>query len=117
MFGKINTGLSKMNDIKWSKKEKSIARAAFEKAYEKECNLIIEKLKVKSLKLSDSKDIWELHDYLSEIRKEIDEKYDYRYSVMIMVFAILLKQQWLKIDDIEGLSEDKIDKIKTLANI
>ena len=43
-----------MNNIKWSKKEKSIARAAFEKAYEKECDQIIEKLKVKSLKLLGS---------------------------------------------------------------
>jgi hypothetical protein len=106
-----------MNYEKWSKKEKSIARAAFDKAYDKECNQIIGKLKEKSLKLSDPEDIWELHDYLSEIRKEIDEKYDYRYSVLIMVFAHLLKQQWLKIDDLEGLSVDKIDRIKSLANI
>ncbi|MGD8262575.1 MAG: hypothetical protein PVG08_20905 [Desulfobacterales bacterium] len=58
-----------MNDFKWSKKEKSIARAAFDKAYEKECNQIIGKLKEKSLRLSDPEDIWELHDYLIEIRK------------------------------------------------
>jgi len=58
-----------MNDFKWSKKEKSIARAAFDKAYEKECNPIIGKLKEKSLRLSDPEDIWELHDYLIEIRK------------------------------------------------
>ncbi len=106
-----------MNYEKWSKKEKSIARAAFDKAYDKECNQIIGKLKEKSQKLSDQEDIWELHDYLSEIRKEIYEKYDYRYSVLIMVFAQLLKQQWLKIDDLEGLSMDKIDKIKSLANV
>lgn len=106
-----------MNDIKWSKKEKLIARAAFDKAYEKECNQIIEKLKKKSLRLSDPEDIWELHDYLSEIRKEIDEKYDYRYSVLIMVFSILLKQHWIKIEDLEGLSDYKIDRIKSLANI
>jgi hypothetical protein len=106
-----------MNYEKWSKKEKSIARAAFDKAYEKECNQIIGKLKEKSLRLSSPEDIWEFHDYLSEIRKEIDEKYDYRYSVLIMVFAHLLKQQWLKIDDLEGLSVDKIDRIKSLSNI
>ncbi len=106
-----------MNDIKWSKKEKSIARAAFSKAYEKECNQIIGKLKVKSLKLSSPDDIWELHDYLSEIRKEMDEKYDYRYSVLILVFSYLLKQELLNLDDLEGLSLDKIDKIKSLASI
>lgn len=106
-----------MNYDKWSKKEKSIARAAFDKAYEKECGQIIVRLKEKSLKLSNPEDIWEFHDYLTEIRKEIDEKYDYRYSILILVFANLLKQQWLTIDDLNGLSTDKIDKIKSLANI
>ena len=62
-----------MNDFKWSKKEKSIARAAFDKAHEKECNQIIGKLKEKSLRLSDPEAIWELHDYLIKIRKEIDD--------------------------------------------
>ena len=106
-----------MNDIKWSKTEKTIARAAFDKAYEKECNQIICKIKEKVRKLSDPEDIWELHDYLSEIRKEIDEKYDYRYSVLILAFALLLKQDFLKIQDLEGLSADKIDRIKSLVNI
>ena len=106
-----------MHKEKWSKKEKAIARAAFEKAYKKECVQIIEKLKKKSLKLSRPEDIWDLHDYLSEIRKEIDQKYDYRYSVLILVFAKLLKQNWLKIDDLENLSPDKIDRIKSLVNL
>jgi hypothetical protein len=106
-----------MNHDKWSNKEKSIARTAFNKAYEKECHQIIGKLKEKSGKLSVPEDIWELHDYLSEIRREIDEKYDYRYSVLMMVFARLLKQKYLQVDDFEGLTEEKIDRIKNLAGI
>ena len=106
-----------MNYEKWSKKEKSIARSAFDEAYKKECHQIIGKLKAKARKLSNPEDIWDFHDYLSEIRKEINNKYDYRYSVLIMVFAHLLRQQWLKIDDLEGLSVDKLDRIKSLANI
>ncbi len=106
-----------MNENRWSKKEKSIARAAFDKAYEKECNQIIGNLKEKVNKLSEPGDIWELHEYLCEIRKEIDEKYDYRYSVLLMVFGILLKQHRLGIEDLEGLSDEKIDRIKSLANV
>lgn len=106
-----------MHNDKWSKKEKTIARSAFDKAYHKECIQIIEKLKKKSLKLTGPEDIWDLHDYLSEIRKEIDEKYDYRYSVLILVFANLVKQKWLDIEDLEGISSDKIDKIKSLVNL
>jgi hypothetical protein len=69
----------------------------------------LENQKEKLLRLSDPEDIWELHDYLSGIRKEIDNKCDYRYSVLVMIFANLLKQQWLKFDNREGLSADNID--------
>jgi hypothetical protein len=69
----------------------------------------LENQKEKLHRLSDPEDIWELHDYLSDIRKEIDNKCDYRYSVLVMIFANLLKQQWLKFDDREGLSADNID--------
>ena len=106
-----------MNHDKWSKKEKTIARTAFYKAYEKECFQIIERLKKKTLKLSGPEDIWDLNDYLSEIRKEIDKKYDYRYSVLILVFSKLLKQKWLNIEDLKGLSSDKIDRIKGLSDL
>jgi hypothetical protein len=47
--------------------------------------------------------------------KGIDQKYDYRYSVLILVFAQLLKQGWIEFSDLEGLNEDKIDKIKSIA--
>jgi hypothetical protein len=39
--GELITGRSIMNCDKWSKNEKPIARAAFDKAYEKECNQTI----------------------------------------------------------------------------
>jgi len=62
-------------------------------------------------------DIWELHDFLTEKRKEIDEKYDYRYSVLILVFGRLLREGWIELDNLEGLDEDKITKIKNIADL
>ena len=53
---------------------------------------------------------------LTEKRKEIDGKYDYRYSVLILIFARLLGEGWLKETEVEGLGEDKVEKIKYLAN-
>jgi hypothetical protein len=43
---------------------------------------------------SDPLKIWPVHDYLSEKRRDIDQKYDYRYSVLITVFARLLFEGW-----------------------
>lgn len=104
-----------MNDLSWSKKEKSISKKAFDKAYEKECAQLIGTLKKKAEKLTKQEDIWELQDYLNQKQKEIDQKYDYRYSVLILVFAQLLKEGWVEINDLKGLNADKVDKIKSLA--
>ena len=46
----------------------------------------------------------------------IEQKYDYRYSVLIFVFATLVKEGWLRETDLKGLSEDKLGKIKFLTN-
>ena len=81
-----------MTDIKWSQKEKSVSRAVFEKALKNECNEIIETVKKKATNLSEPKEIWELEDYLYEKRKEIDNKYDYRYSALILVFGRLVRE-------------------------
>jgi hypothetical protein len=105
-----------MHDFKWSKTEKKIARAAFEMAYHRECSDIIEKIRTKAKKISEPDNIWRFHDFLTEKRDEIDEKYDYRYSKLILVFARLVNEGWLDFSDLEGLAEDKIDRIESLIN-
>jgi hypothetical protein len=79
-----------MADVTWNQKEKSIARAAFDKAHKNECSNIIETVKKKAGNLSEPKEIWGLEDYLYGKKKEIDNKYDYRYSVLIHVFGRLV---------------------------
>src|SRR5688572_3262836 len=98
-------------DIQWSKTEKSIARRAFDRAYRRECEAITKRINSMMHDIANPEDIWRLHDFLSETRKEIDEKYDYRYSVLIFVFARLMKEGWLKEADLDGLHEDKVSKI------
>jgi hypothetical protein len=60
--------------------------------------------------------IWDLHDYLSRERKAVDNTFDYRYSVLLDVFGTFLREGWLKEEDLAGLSEEKIEKIKHWAN-
>jgi hypothetical protein len=105
-----------MHDFKWSKTEKKISRAAFEKAYQRECSDISEKIRTKAKKISEPDNIWQLHDFLTEKRDEIDEKYDYRYSKLILVFSRLINEGWLDFSDLEGLAEDKIDRMKSLID-
>ena len=104
-----------MNRDKWTKKEKTVARRAFENAYKKECGEIINKIGEIANHASTPDDIWRLHDFLDEKREEINIKYDYRYSVLILVFARLLKEGWITVNDLEGLEEDKINRIRHLG--
>ena len=104
-----------MIEQSWSKKEKTVARRAFEGAYEKECKDLIEKIQKRANEAKDPSDIWRLHDFLKKRIKEIGDKYDYRYSMLIFVFARLMKEGWITADEIEGMSEDKIFKIRHLA--
>lgn len=106
-----------MNDEKWSKAEKAVARRAFENAYERECREIIKKLQVMANEADGPDDIWRVHDFLIEKRREMHPKYDYRYSVLIRVFARLLREGSISIDDLEGLKEDKIARIEDLAKM
>ena len=99
------------------KTEKKIARKAFEKAYQRECSDLIEKIRTKAEEITEPDNIWRFHDFLTEKREEIDEKYDYRYSVLILVFARLINDGWLNFDDLKGLAENKIDRIESLINI
>ena len=105
-----------MNDIKWTKAEKKVSRSAFDKAYERERAALIKNLRAKTNDISAPDDLWRLHDFLTERRDEIDEKYDYRYSKLILVFARLVKDGWLDFNDLKGLSLDKIERIKSLVN-
>lgn len=102
-------------DFNWSPEEKKIARAAFDKAYQKEMTGIKNELGKRIKNLDDLQKVWSIHDYLNKRRNEIDRKYDYRYSVLINVFVRLLSEGYIEEKDLEGLSEDKLNAIKFLT--
>jgi len=105
-----------MNELSWSKSEKVVARRAFDTAYKRECDTILAKLKEMIAKVTEPKHIWEIHNYLTEQRENIDGKYVYRYSILTLIFARLLSEGWLKKSDLEELGEDKIEEIEKLAS-
>jgi len=63
---------------------------------------------------SEPEDLWRIHDFLTKERRRTDEKYDYRYSVLLFVFARLLHEGWIVETDLQGLAEDKIEVIRYL---
>jgi hypothetical protein len=103
---------SEMRDLKWSASEKAIARKAFDLALGRELEEVMIKAKKWAEKIRHPSDLWELERYLYESRKQINQKYDYRYSVLPMVFGVLIRQGRLTERDLRGLREDKLGYIR-----
>jgi hypothetical protein len=100
-----------IGDLNWSPTEKKVARAAFDKAYKREMTDIKNNLKKKAAAIKEDNEIWAIHDYLTKRIKNVNRKYDYRYSVPIQVFAQLMLDGYIKKEDLSGLREDKIELI------
>jgi hypothetical protein len=66
-------------------------------------------------KIQQSSDLWDLEHYLTKRRKEIDRKYDYRYSQLTQMFGRLLHEKRLREDELRGLREDKLRSIRSFA--
>ena len=65
--------------------------------------------------IQQSSDLWDLEHYLTQRRKEIDRKYDYRYSQLTQVFGRLLYEKRLREEELRGLREDKLKSIRSFA--
>ena len=105
------------NEPTWSKSEKAIARTAFDAALGRELHEVIQEAKRMANGIQMSSDLWDLELYLTERRKQIDRKYDYRYSQLTLVFGRLLYENRLSEDDLLGLREDKMNSIRSLAKV
>ena len=103
------------NEPIWSRSEKTIARRAFDAALGRELHEVIQKAKKMANELQKSSDLWELEHYLTQRRKEIDRKYDFRGSRLIDVLGRLLYENRLGEEDLSGLREDKLKPIHSLA--
>ena len=98
-------------EVRWSAAEKKIPGSALRMA---SWSAAIRANAKKMLATASApSDMWKVHDYLSVQRRATDKIYDYRYSVLLTVFARLLKEKRkLNVADLAGLQESEIEKIE-----
>jgi len=106
-----------MDRLTWSSGEKRVARRAFEKAYAAECAELLAQVREMAAAAQEPRDLWRIHDFLEEQRRQTDQKYDYRYSQLVVVFARLIHDGRLSLDELEGLHEDKLAKIQLILSL
>jgi hypothetical protein len=103
------------NEPIWSRSEKTVARAAFDAALKRELQEVMQEAKQMANQINEPADLWDLEHYLTQRRKEIDRKYDYRYSHLTHVFGRLLHESRLSEKELRGLREDKLKSIRSFA--
>lgn len=104
-----------MVDLRWSPGEKKIARAAFDAALFRERAAIRRQVEAMLAASADSAEIWRIRDYLNEQARGVDRKYDFRYSVLIGVFAQLMAEGWLTFDELAGLGDEKLKLLRAAS--
>jgi hypothetical protein len=101
----------------WSRSEKAIARRAFDAALGRELQEVIQEAKRMVNEIQKSSDLWDLEHYLTQRRKEIDRKYDFRGSRLNDVLGRLLYENRLDEEDLRGLREEKMKSIRSFAQL
>jgi len=104
-----------MFDLKWSASEKKVARGAFDGALAAAIARVMTELKRRTSSAESASDLWAIEDYLREARKEIGQMFDYRYSQLPFVFAWAIHEGHMNEESLAGLSEDKLQAIRSLA--
>ena len=66
----------------------------------------------KWLRRSGERANYGMEHYLTQLRKEIDRKYEYKYSTLVLLFADLIREGKLNAEELRGLGEDKLHYIR-----
>ena len=103
------------NEPMWSRSEKAIARKAFDAALKRELHEIMQEAKRQAKEMREPADVWELERYLTQRRKDIDRRYDFRSSRLKDVLGRLLYENRLVEEDLRGLSANKVERIRSFA--
>jgi hypothetical protein len=99
----------------WTTSEQAVAREAFDRAYGRAVDQLVVTVRSKSEQLNSAETVWQLHDYLSIERHTIEGRFDFRLDGILFVFASLVKDSLLKIDELAGLDAEKIAKIEAMS--
>jgi len=99
----------------WTDTEQVIAERAFEQAYGRAIAQLITTLQSRANGLSSAESIWQFHDFLSIERHTIEGRFAFRLDGILFVFASLVKEGLLQLDELNGLDADKLAKVAAMA--
>lgn len=99
----------------WSDPEQAVAKGAFDRAYGRAVERLVTSLRDRAAGLSSAESVWQLHDYLSIERHTMEGRFDFRPDGILFVFASLVKDDLLTLDELAGLDAEKLAKIAAMS--
>jgi hypothetical protein len=105
------------NEPIWSKSEKARARRLFDAALKRELQAVMQETKQMASEIKNPEDVWELERYLTQRRKVIDRRYDFRSSRLTRVLGMLLRERRISDEELHGLPEDRVKAIHSCAKL
>ena len=104
-----------MSATDWTLEEQTVARHAFELGKHRSIMALITTLQEQSSKLDSPESVWRLHDYLSTERYQYEGRAEFDEGNVLFVLADMIKQQLIALDNLEGLDQMKLSKIKAMS--
>jgi hypothetical protein len=99
----------------WTESEQGVARSAFSRAYERAVQLLVEQVQTRAAALHSAETLWQLHDFLSIQRHTMEGRFDFRLDGILFVFASLVKESLLDMEELAGLDAEKLAKISAMS--
>ena len=104
-----------MSATDWTSEEEAVARQAFDLGKQRSIVILIDNLKDLSTKLDTPESIWQFHDYLSTERYQYEGRMEFDFSNILFTLADMIKQKLINYDDLNGLNQLKLSKIKAMS--
>ena len=104
-----------MSATDWTSEEEAVARQAFELGKQRSITTLIENLRDLSTRLDTPESIWQFHDYLSTERYQYEGRMEFDFNNILFTLADMIKQKLIQYDDLNGLNQVKVSKIKAMS--
>ena len=104
-----------MSANEWTDQEKTIAEQAFESGNKKAMEVLIKSLQELSLRLDSPESVWKFHDYLSSELYAYEGRSAFDEANALFSLADMVKLELIALENLQGLDQSKIGKIKAMS--
>ncbi len=106
-----------MQEGKWTQTERKVARRVFDTALQAELSELLLAFKKSAAAAATLDEMWAIAELLLDQRREIERKYDFRYSQLLLVFGRLVREKRIRAEDLQQLADDKLSVIQRIASL